>query len=258
MRPVGEARALLTALRRAGATAANLPLMRLRGRPAADAEPELIRARRAGIWIFSSPAAVRHASRIDAQQGLGLFGVGGFLCERAHAGALYAPGPGTAEALALHGVQPARTPPARFDSEGLLALPGLHPPLDGDIAIVGAPGGRGLIQRTLAERGASPVNVHVYRRERAPIAPMRIRALETARRPLLIVSSASLLMQLVAGLPDSLYRRLAAEAPLVVASQRLAERAAELGFQHCRTARSARPDALTDAAMDVAIHLPHP
>lgn len=258
LRPAGEARALIAALRRQGAAATNLPLVKLRDAPSASARTALMQARSARAWLFSSPAAVRHAARIDERLRLGLFADDGPLRERAHAGAVYAPGPGTAQTLAGLSIEPVRIPAVRYDSEGVLAMPDLQAPLAGEFAIVGADGGRGLIERTLAERGANIVVVHVYRRAPATLGPKQLTELETAMRPLIAASSLTLLERLPHSLPSDLYRRMADTAPIVLASARLAERAVELGFRQHRIARSARPEALVEAILNAVAERKNP
>lgn len=252
LRPAGEARALLAALRRCGASALNLPLLRLRGEPIALVRAALDAAADAGIWVFSSPAAVRQFIRVAAELRPALLAPDGALARLARAGSVFAPGPGTARALIGHGIAPVQVPAERYDSEGLLALPGLAPPLRGTAAVVGAPDGRGLIEASLRQRGATVVPVHVYRREPAPLSSAQRAALAQARRPMLVASSSALLARLSDVLPEALLRRLQANAPIVVASARLAERAEALGFDRCYVARSARPEHLVHAAITAA------
>lgn len=253
LRPAGEARGLLAALRREGALATNLPMLRLRGMSIAQAGPQLAQARSAHGWLFSSPAAVRHAARLDAASGLRLFAADGPLRARARAHTVYAPGPGTAQALVECEIEPVQMPAERFDSEGVLALPGLAAPLRGDFAIVGAEGGRGLIERTLTERGARIIQVLVYRREAARLTPKQVADLNAATKSLIVASSTALLQRLPDVLPEELYRRITASVPIVLASQRLSEFAAQLGFQCRWVAHSARPDALVEAALNAVV-----
>lgn len=76
----------------------------------------------------------------------------------------YAPGPGTAEALAGVGVPDVRIPPDRYDSEGLLALPELADLRGRRAVLFRGQGGRELLAETLAARGASVTTVACYRR----------------------------------------------------------------------------------------------
>ena len=78
-------------------------------------------------------------------------------------------GPATAAALRARGVADVRTPDGRFDSEGVLACPQLAAPrVNGRlVALIKGEGGRDLLGRALAGRGAGVREVNVYRR-RAP------------------------------------------------------------------------------------------
>jgi uroporphyrinogen-III synthase len=76
----------------------------------------------------------------------------------------FAPGPGTAEALAAVGIPDARMPATTFDSEGLLALPELADPRGRRILIFRGDGGREHLGDTLRARGARVDYVACYRR----------------------------------------------------------------------------------------------
>jgi uroporphyrinogen-III synthase len=76
----------------------------------------------------------------------------------------FAPGPGTAEALAAIGIAGARFPVTTFDSEGLLALPELADVRGKRVIIFRGDGGRELLGSTLEARGAQVDYVSCYRR----------------------------------------------------------------------------------------------
>jgi uroporphyrinogen-III synthase len=78
--------------------------------------------------------------------------------------AAFAPGPGTAEALAAVGIGGVRVPTTTFDSEGLLALPELRDVAGKRAAILRGDGGREHLGDTLAARGAHVEYVACYRR----------------------------------------------------------------------------------------------
>lgn len=246
-----------TALRRAGLAAHGLTVFALRGSTEADVRPVLGDAGTIDRWLFSSPAAVRHLQRIDGSGRFGLFGGAGLLAARAVEARVFAPGPGTATTLAAAGVEPVTVPETRFDSEGLLALPALAAPLAGRLAIVSAPGGRGLLQAALAARGAMVSTLHAYRREPAAPHETELALLDAAPSPMLVASSLAALDRLPAVLPPELLARLLTDAPIVLASERLAAAARTLGFRCCQVARSALADDLAAAAAGLA-RLPRP
>jgi len=78
----------------------------------------------------------------------------------------FAPGPGTAAALAAVGIAPARIPATTMDSEGLLALPELIDAAGKRIVIFRGSGGRDALRDALVSRGAAVVQVDCYRRGR--------------------------------------------------------------------------------------------
>lgn len=237
VRPGGQARGLLAALRARGLAACNLAPVRLVG---VDPGPGLAAvADAAGRWLFTSPAAVRFLRLAATGKGLALFAPGAALATLAAQGRVFAPGPGTARALARAGIAGARQPVTTRDSEGLLALPALAAPLDGTLVLVGAPEGRGLLAPALAARGARVVELMVYRRQQTAPAPAALRALAAAASPLLVVGSAALLEALWQALPTALQGRLRARGRLVVASPRIAAAAGELGLPVAAIAASA-------------------
>lgn len=248
LRPAGESRSLLRRLRALGAVACNLPVQRLHGAAAGTVLPRPHALSEDDRWLFSSPVAVRHLARIDAERGGELLRNGGVLVRAGAAGRVFAPGPGTVRALARVGVSGARAPQGRLDSEGVLELPELAPPLHGHLYLVGAPGGRGLLARILTERGLCVEPVWVYRRVPAALASRLRAALDAAVEPMLIVSSTSAFTVLIEQLSPQALDRLRGAAMIVAASPRLAQQVRELGFRRVHTAASARPEALAHAA----------
>jgi uroporphyrinogen-III synthase len=192
------------------------------------------------VLVFTSPAAVRFAR---AQRPLA-----------AAAGQTWlAVGSGTATALRQAGIAGVRMPPDRADSEGLLALPELQSLRGRSVGLVTAPGGRGLIGETLAQRGALVHLAEVYRREPMIPRPSRTGLIETLpETSALLVSSAEAFEALWSRLGEpartALRRR-----PVVASSARLAARLAEDAFAAIVIAGGAAPNALLSAlAADVA------
>ena len=150
----------------------------------------------------------------------------------------FAPGPGTAEALAAVGVTGARVPAERFDSEGLLALPELQD-VKGKRAIVfRGDGGRELLGDTLRERGAHVDYVACYRRA-APQSGAEglIAALCDGRVHAVTITSSEGLDNLLAAVGDA-GRSAVARLPVFVPHRRIAEHARARGLTPITTAGS--------------------
>lgn len=100
----------------------------------------------------------------------------------------YAPGKGTAAALHAAGLR-CDFPVTGGTSEHMLAM-GEFAEVNGvRIAIVGAPGGRGLLASELDRRGASVEMMHVYRRQPLPPAPALLNALRKRHALVVLISS---------------------------------------------------------------------
>lgn len=247
LRPAGQAGQLRHWLQRNGARPRNLPLLQLRAKHIGPDDHRL--AAHARYWLFTSPASARFAaSRLPEQ-----FVAGSALARAAAAGRVFAPGPGTATVLARYGIDPVAVPTDRYDSEGLLALPGLAAPLHGRLALVGAPHGRGLLAPALGERGAHVHALHVYRRLPATLPARRLASLPAGgARMAVIASSGQMLERLVQVLPAAQLHGWRQQVPLVLASRRLADLAGELGFRHTHVAGSAMTQDLQGALLAIA------
>ncbi|MBN8727014.1 MAG: uroporphyrinogen-III synthase [Xanthomonadales bacterium] len=240
-RPAGEGVGFARQARALGAATVLLPGLSLR----APEDPERARRQLRGDfddWIFVSPLAVRQAFALAPL---------GRLADGSRA---FGVGEGTRRALARRGV-PAIAPATSSDSEGLLACAELADVRGHRIALVGAPGGRGLLAPALAARGAHVEEIHAYRRVPPRLTARHFAALAGARDPLLMpVSSAAALANLVTLLPEGLLGRLR-EQTLVASSARLAALAAGAGFEDIVEAASAAPaDLLAAAARALARH----
>lgn len=252
LRPADAAtRELITRLRADGADAVNLASMRLVAADTGDFVAQWPALADASHWLFISPAAVRMAARLSMLARIDLFAASGALAQAAAQGQVFAPGPGTAQALAELGIA-AQVPTQRYDSEGLLAMPSLAAPLAAHVVIVGAPDGRGLLQPALQSRGARVSPFHVYRRLPRRLPARQRAALLTAGKPLLIVSSGAMLDALTGQLDAPGLARLRQQAQLVVASDRLRAHALSSGFHDVHVAGSARPDDLRHTALSLS------
>jgi uroporphyrinogen-III synthase len=233
-RPVGDGAPLARKVRAQGGLPLLLPGLALREVvDKAAARGEWQKACTGDVLIFTSPAAVRYAVALAPPR---------------TSARVLAVGQGTARALRRHGFTDVRAP-QRQDSEGLLALAELRE-LDGRaVALVGAPGGRGMLRTTLLARGAALHEVHVYRRVPARLDRRHVdavRQLPSSARVLL--SSAESWHNLAAALPSDALRRLCA-ITAVVSSERLAGIVAAAGFARIRQAASAMADDLLAAAL---------
>lgn len=232
-RPAGTGSPLARRVRRMGGAPLLLPGLSLRA--VDDAEAVAIELRVAltdQLLIFTSPAAVRFAARLAPLR---------------TAAIVLAVGQGTARALARHGIE-ALAPLVRQDSEGLLEQPALSQMTGRRVALIGAPGGRGVLRAELLARGAQLREVHVYRRgtprwQRHQLDA--IRQLPADARVLL--SSAEALDNLRQGLPADAFAQLI-QAVAIASSERLAEAAHAAGFKRVAVAASALSDNLLAAA----------
>lgn len=241
-RPVGDGAALARRVRVLGGVPLRLPGSSLRAvADAASARVALAAALRGDALVFVSPASVRFAARLGPLR-------------PAPATRVLAVGQATARALLRHGIHDVCVP-RRQDSEGLLGLPPLDAPRGRRVAVVGAGGGRGLLQRQLRVRGATLREVAVYQRRPARLDARHLGPFAAARDPLyLLLSSSEALGHLRAALSAPAWARLL-RATAVVSSERLEAAARLAGFMRVRVATSALATDLLAAA--VAAHARH-
>jgi uroporphyrinogen-III synthase len=149
---------------------------------------------------------------------------------------VFAPGPGTAEALAAIGLTSVRVPVTTFDSEGLLALPELQQVNGARVLIFRGQGGRELLGSTLMQRGARVAYVSCYRRA-APTSGTDglLEALRDNRAHALTLSSAEGIDNLLASVGIE-GRALLARIPAFVPHPRIADRAHAAGLSAVTTA----------------------
>jgi uroporphyrinogen-III synthase len=159
------------------------------------------------------------------------------------------PGNARIDGISEHGIAGRSTPTdsVRMDSEGLLALPGLQDVRGTTIGLLTAPGGRGVIERVLEERGARLVRADVYARDPIVFTQRALDALRALQAPAwLALSSGEALARTLAQLPEDAAARLRA-VRVVAASPRLAQLARDLGFTGVVVAASAQPRDLVAA-----------
>ena len=235
-RPAGTAASMARRVRARGGVPMLLPGLSLRGvSDQAVARAALQHALADDLLIFTSPAAVAFAAALSP------------LLSSA---TVLAVGQGTASALQRHGMRVAWVP-ARQDSEGLLDHPALREPAGKRVALIGAPGGRGLLGEQLATRGAQLRELHVYRRVAPRLDRRHVDALlQLPTSALILLSSAEALSHLCRLLPPPALARLLATTA-VVSSERLAAAASAAGFGRVMRAESALSADLLDAAARV-------
>jgi len=233
-RPAGTAAALARRVRALGGRPLLLPGLALRGASDPSAACAGLRAALGDeLLVFTSPAAVRHAAAL--------------LPLRTSASVL-AVGQGTARALRRHGIA-APLAPQRQDSEGLLEHPLLHDLRGRRVALIGAPGGRGMLREQLAARGAQLRELHVYRRVPPRLDRRHADAvMQLTSSACVLLSSTEALQNLHDLLPAAAWTHLRA-ATAVASSERLAAAARVAGFAHVVLAASALSADLLSAAV---------
>lgn len=142
----------------------------------------------------------------------------------------FAPGPGTAEALAACGVPDVRVPLTTQDSEGLLARPELREVAGKRAVVFRGEGGRELLADTLRARGARVDCVACYRRA-APVSGAQglVEALREGRAHALTLTSSEGLDNLWRALGEE-GRALALRLPCFAPHPRIVARGRTLGF----------------------------
>ena len=162
--------------------------------------------------------------------------------------AVLAVGCATAEALRARGVAHAGTPKGRFDSEGLLECPQLSARrVSGRlVAVVKGEGGRDLLGKELARRGARIVEADVYRRR----VPERLaEMLESVRESVDIVTVTSVeALGNLAGAASWTAPWLS-DRIIVTVSERVAGIARARNLSRVAVAAGADPASIVDAAV---------
>jgi uroporphyrinogen-III synthase len=142
----------------------------------------------------------------------------------------FAPGPGTAAALAAVGIADVRMPTVSMDSEGLLALSEFSTVTGKRVVIFRGGGGRELLGETLAARGAIVDTVDCYRRARPAAGADGLEdALRAGRVDAATLTSSEGLDNLWSLLGADARATLAAT-PTFVPHSRIAARAGEIGI----------------------------
>lgn len=211
-RPAPQAAALCDLIEAQGGSAIAFPALRI----------EPLQAPPAGavdLAVFLSVNAVAH---------------GAHLLPKDPAPKIAAIGRATAAALTGANLPPSIVPAAGFDSETLLADPGLALGAGSRILIVHGEGGRDLLQQTFIARGLVVETREVYRRVRPDIDESQRTALEQrwADEGIDVVTLTSIetLENLIALISESARERLR-ETGLLVASRRILDAATRAGLR---------------------------
>jgi len=157
----------------------------------------------------------------------------------------FAPGTGTASILRGAGID-CRHPPVGGTSESLLRLPELRSPTGMRIAIVGAPGGRRLLEHELQRRGARVDYCFIYQRRALTRVPALVDALAGSRPPVVLLSSGRILDTLLDALSDE-QRACFKRARFIVSSARLADKCRAVGLVDIVRADGADDESMLDA-----------
>lgn len=239
-RTAGAGDALATLLRRHGATVYAAPLLQI------EALPETAASRTLAQQLDQFDAVIV-TSRHAVQHGMPL--LESFWPQWPAGVHWLAVGAATAHALQQFGVPAAA--PADARSEGLLALPALQQVHGKRILLVTGDGGRGLLERELAARGATVQRLAGYRRIAVATPPPAltdfVAAITTGQAPAgaALVTSVEALQNLLALAP----RLRTAPCRLVVASARIADAARAAGMLRIHNASGADDVALLAALL---------
>jgi uroporphyrinogen-III synthase len=137
----------------------------------------------------------------------------------------FAPGPGTAAALAAAGIDEVRQPHTTMDSEGLLALPEFVAPAGKRVVIFRGGGGREVLGEALTARGAQVTYVDCYRRARPQSGAEGLVAAWREHRVDAMTLTSSEGLDNLWEMLDAYGRQQLAKTPAFVSHPRIAERA---------------------------------
>ena len=237
-RPAGQADRLCRLLQEAGYAAVQLPTLEIRESDAIESMQALVESlKNYDLAVFISVNAVNHGleyvlARRDWPQQVKIATVGA----------------SSAAALREHGLAPDLVPAHQYNSEALLALDELQDMHGKRVVIMRGNGGREHLRDTLRARGAEVDYVEVYRRVCPETDSQLMRSLlQPGALDVITVTSNETLQNLftMAGVSGQPQLR---SLPLVVASERQAQLAQELGFEHAAVvAENAADAALVEA-----------
>lgn len=162
-------------------------------------------------------------------------------------------GQATAQALAVFGLYPHLCPRSGYNSESLLVMDELQSMEGKQVVIFRGNGGRELLAKTLAQRGAHISYAEVYRRclPSSPSVSIDLRQ-SLMDRPVdtIVTTSKAVLENFCHLVGEPLLEELSIATPLVVIGARQAQRAKELGFTQIWVAREPTDSALVEAMIE--------
>lgn len=238
-RPTPAAEELVSRLRTAGRVAWAMPLIEFTPGTGLDDLPGQLTSLQSGDLVFLlSQHAIHYAHPALARAGV------------LWPASLHYYAIGRTTALALHTVSGHDVvwPHERETSEILIQLPALQQVAGKRALILRGNGGRELLAETLQQRGADVQFVECYQRC-AKIYQGAIEGRRWRDRQVdtLVVTSGEMLQQLYSLFPEIDREEWLLHCRLIVVSERLATRAAELGWRDIRVAEGADNDALLRA-----------
>ncbi|MGH8110037.1 MAG: uroporphyrinogen-III synthase [Arenimonas sp.] len=156
----------------------------------------------------------------------------------------FALGEGSASTLKKIGIPEVFTPVDGSNSENLLAIAELQNLQGRHIGLITAPGGRGLIEATLLERGAILHVTNMYRRMHIAIAENELASLQELQSPFAVLCSSQEIFSSFWQQIDPALQETLAQGLWVVSSVRLQDSLRKAGIADITVSPSPRPDAM--------------
>jgi uroporphyrinogen-III synthase len=220
-RPAHQAESLCRAIEQAGGTALRFPVIEIA--PVADAQylhQQLTHLCDYHLLIFVSANAVNF---LDSA-----------LSKTEHwpsTPAIAAIGAATKKALLEKSVAVNYLAPQPFNSEALLSLAELQTMRGQRVMIIRGNGGREFLAKTLRERGATVDYLECYQRLKAKTDPRLLYDNWDKNNSMLIVVTSNEGLLNLKAMVDKNYQPKLLSSPLIVVSQRIADKAIEIGFR---------------------------
>ncbi|HMB40162.1 MAG TPA: uroporphyrinogen-III synthase [Wenzhouxiangellaceae bacterium] len=242
-RPAPDHQRLMGKLRELGVPAIHSPAFEIEAAPESELSKRMDEIGVCALAIVTSPVAARLVAR--RAKGRGILHV-----------PCIAPGQGTSSILEEAGLC-CSYPHRGGTSEHILDMPDLADINGKRVAIVGAPGGRGLLANELARRGGRIETVHIYCRKAVPPRRSLIDALRLGHDPVVLISSLQAFGMISGSLPEDVTQAWL-EGRFIVSSGRLEESCRKAGVSRIHRAAGAADDQMLCAAEKAGwMHRPH-